>query len=290
MESTEDILDLPVSSWPQGLRELPHPPSRLRIRGTLPQPHPFFLACVGSRKASAYGMHTVRYFIEGLKGLPVSIVSGLALGIDACAHREALRVGLHSLAFPGSGLSEKALYPRTHRELARALVEQGGALISEYDDTFKGAPWAFPERNRLMAGCADVVLVIEASRKSGTLITARLALEYGKTVCAVPGSIFDEQSEGTHYLIREGAIPVRTHDELLDVLGFVAPEQVTLFDPSHLPAAEKILYHSISQGIHTDEELVEKSGMPAHIALSALTSLEIRGVIEKTLGEYRIKK
>ena len=120
----------------------------------------------------------------------------LLLGIDSIAHRSALDAGLKTIAVPGSGLDDDALYPREHLQLAREIVEKGGALVSEYEPDFKATTWSFPRRNRIMAGLSKAVLVVEAERPSGTLITARLALDYGRDVFAVPGSIFSETSRG----------------------------------------------------------------------------------------------
>src|SRR5581483_11593908 len=198
-----------LSKIPSSLREIPQPPKQLWIEGELPDPEThIYVAVVGSRRASTYGKEVVSKIISGLAGQPFVIVSGLAIGIDGCAHRAALEVGLPTVAVPGSGLDRKILYPSVHRGLAEEILRSGGALLSEFDPTFRATPWSFPQRNRIMAGLCRGVIIIESSLKSGTLITARLALDYNRDVFAVPGSIFSENSSGPHSLLSQGAAPV----------------------------------------------------------------------------------
>ena len=168
------------------LLEIPEPPKQLYIEGTLPPPNTVLLAVVGSRKYSSYGREACEELIAGLAGSPISIVSGLAIGMDTIAHKAALGAGLHTIAFPGSGLDRKVLHPRSNIHLAGQIVKSGGALVSEYEPTFPAAVYTFPRRNRIMAGLVKAVLVIEAGEKSGTRITARLATEYNREVLAVP--------------------------------------------------------------------------------------------------------
>jgi DNA processing protein len=209
-----------------GFTRLPQPPQKLWMAGNMPHQQPGagpdfrYICVVGTRRPSPYGEQACEYIVHGLAGMPVAIVSGLAIGIDGCAHQAALNVGLPTVAFPGSGLHPEALYPSRHLTMAERIVENGGALISEYEPTLHAAPWHFPERNRLMAGIADIIIVIEATKVSGTNITARLGLDYNKTVCAIPGSIFSDRSEGVHALIKEGAYPVTCADDVLALLEF----------------------------------------------------------------------
>ncbi len=150
----------------------------------------------------------------------VSIVSGLAIGIDTIAHKAALKAGLHTLAVPGSGLDRKVLYPSVNRTFADTIIEKGGGLLSEFEAEFISTPWAFPKRNRIMAGLSHSILIIEAEKKSGTLITARLATEYNRNVLTVPGSIYSKNSEGPHLLMRLGATPITCPEDLHEALGF----------------------------------------------------------------------
>src|SRR3989344_374211 len=192
---------------PPLLREIPDPPKRLHLRGQLPSTEHKWLAVVGSRAISSYGRQAVRHLIEGLRGYPVVIVSGLAYGTDAEAHKAALEAGLPTVAVPGSGLDWDVLYPRANVGLAREILKAGGALLSEEKPETKAADYTFPKRNRIMAGLCRAVLIIEAKEQSGSLITARLTVEYNRELLVVPGSIFCEKSKRTQQFLRIVAIP-----------------------------------------------------------------------------------
>ncbi len=202
------------------LNEIPQPPSALWIRGTLPATDVKKLVVVGSRALTPYGEAICEKLIQGLSGYPISIVSGLALGTDACAHRAALSAGLHTIAVPGSGLSDKAMAPQTNLGLAKEILLAGGALLSEHEPDTTARPQYFPSRNRIMVGLADAVLVIEAGERSGTLITARLASEYSRDLMCVPHRIGDTNSEGPHMFIRLGAELITSSEDILETLGF----------------------------------------------------------------------
>ena len=214
-----DIEQLPKNKFPKQLLEIPQPPEKLYIKGTLPSPDSIFLTVVGSRKYTSYGKEACEKIISGLRGYNIVIVSGLAIGIDSLAHRAALEAKLKTVAFPGSGLHPSVLYPASNAMLARKIIQSGGALLSEFDEMFQVTPCAFPQRNRLMAGMSRGVLIIEAGERSGTLITARLALEYNRDVFTVPGSIFSQNSLGSNRLLTEGAIPVTSGQDILEHWG-----------------------------------------------------------------------
>jgi DNA processing protein len=278
------IRTLDKESFPAFLREIPQPPERLFLAGTLPDPAEYYyLSVVGSRKFTSYGRDSVERIIAGLAGFPVCIVSGLAIGIDSITHRAALDHKLPTLAIPGSGLDERVLYPRAHLALAREIIASGGGLLSEYDHDLRAAPWTFPQRNRLMAGISHGTLVIEAEEKSGTLITARLALDYNKNVYAVPGSIFTATSKGTNTLIRQGATPITNAENLLDELGFNAPTpgmlDLTLFSPEE----QEILV--LLEKPCTREDILATTTLSHAKALATLTILEIKGAIREHLGK-----
>lgn len=208
--------------FPPLLREITDPPKRLHVEGNISHlldPRTKILCVVGAREYSPYGKEVVEKLIEGLKGHNICIVSGLALGIDSIAHRAALDAGLYTAAFPGSGLHDSVLYPKAHKQLAKEIIEKGGALISEFEMTQGAQLWTFPSRNRLMAGISHGTLVVEAELKSGTLITSKRATEYDRDVAAVPGSIFSPLSEGPHMLIGKGAMAITSSDDLLEFLG-----------------------------------------------------------------------
>lgn len=199
--------------------EMADPPQNLWIAGEVPPKDHKMLCVVGARSYSPYGHEVCTSLIAGLEGYPICIISGLALGIDTIAHEAALEAGLPTVAFPGSGLEQKVLYPARNRHLAERIIENRGCLVSEFTPDFPAQEWTFPKRNRLMAGCADIVLIIEGNQRSGTNITARLALDYNRTVCAVPGSIFSPLSYAPHTLIQQGAFPITSSRDILNLLN-----------------------------------------------------------------------
>ena len=201
---------------PSLLAEIPDPPQRLYIRGTLPVfNEKICIAVVGSRRHTIYGMEACQKIINGLAGYPVVIISGLAVGMDTIAHESALKAGLPCVAVPGSGLDDSVLYPSQNRGLAHKILENNGCLLSEYEPLFKATRWSFPRRNRIMAGLAHAVLVIESEKHSGTKITAGLATEYDREVLVVPGSIVSSQSEGCNELLQQGALLVTSAKDII---------------------------------------------------------------------------
>jgi DNA processing protein len=283
-----EIRKLKKEEFPEALLEIPQPPKALYMRGEMPEGSLIYLCVVGSRKFTSYGKDACEKLIAGLKGYPIVIVSGLAMGIDTIAHRSALKNNLLTIAFPGSGLEDRALHPSVNVALADEIVEAGGALISEFEPGFKAQSWSFPMRNRLMAGISKAVLVIEAEEKSGTLITARLATEYNRDVLTVPGSINSQNSKGTNRLIRQGATPITSSGDLLEALGFeIAKDedkQAKLFADCS-PEEKKIL--DLIREPATRDELIRQMGMPTPAANAILSIMEIKGLIKESLGEIR---
>ena len=281
------IRSLRPDEFPELLREIPQPPKGLRLEGSLPPPGHKLLAIVGTRKFSPYGREVCEELIAGLAGEPVSIVSGLALGIDSIAHKAAIRAGLHTLAIPGSGLDRKVIHPRSHASLADEIVRSGGGLMSEYDDLMPAGVWAFPRRNRIMAGMCHATLVIEATKKSGTLITSRLATEYNREVGAVPGPLHSPTSEGPHMLLRLGAALIRDKNDLLELLGLPRKDEPpTLMEIEDLTSEEKV-FIKLLETPHERDELIRKSKMETSAATAVLSLLEIKGLIKEELGEVR---
>ena len=270
--------------FPPSLLEIPEPPEKLWVSGNLPDESFIRICFVGSRKHTTYGSEACKALISGLRGHPIAIVSGLALGIDAIAHRAALDAKLPTIAVPGSGLGEKVLYPRSHLGLAEEIVHCGGALLSEFEPNFTGAPWSFPQRNRIMAGLSRAVVVIEAEVPSGTLITSRLATDYNKDVLTVPGSIFSPQSAGPHLLLTLGATPIRTSFDILQAVGIASDESKTSFSLEDLSEDEKVLFDALKIPLERDE-LIRISKLPNQRFNAALTLLELRGAVHQTLGE-----
>jgi DNA processing protein len=283
------IKNLPKEYWPEGLNEIPEPPEKLFIVGDFPEEDLIYLAVVGSRKFTTYGKDACEKLVSGLKGYPVAVVSGLAMGIDAIAHKTALSVGLKTLVFPGSGLSPKSMYPKTNVKLAEDVVRSGGCLISEFDPDFKATLWSFGKRNRLMAGISKAVLIIEAGEKSGTLITSRLATEYNRDVLVVPGSIFSPNAKGTNMLLRLGATPITCVDDLLEALGFKKEtdeeKQQKLF--AEVSPEEKKVIDILREPMPRDE-LIRALKMPISEANSLLSVMEIKGLLKEEFGEIRL--
>src|SRR3989344_2850683 len=182
-----EIKTLNKKDWPPLLKQINDPPKTLNYAGQIPDYERKFLCVVGSRKYTSYGKEVVNSIISDLRGFPITIISGLALGIDSIAHRTAMKNGLPTIAVPGSGLSPRALQPQSHLRLAEEIVRSGGTLMNEFDPNFKATHWSFPQRNRIMAGLSNATFVIEAEKKSGTLITARLAIDYNRDVLTLPG-------------------------------------------------------------------------------------------------------
>lgn len=282
------IRDLHKKDFPPLLNEINDPPKALRIIGELPQTEKY-LAVVGSRKYTEYGKAVCEKLIEGLRGYPITIVSGLALGIDSIAHRAALRAGLKTIAIPGSGLADKALYPHSHRELAREIVESGGCLLSEFDDTMPGLPHNFPQRNRIIAGMSQATLVIEAELQSGTLITSKYATEYNRDVFTVPNSIFSKTSEGPHMLLRLGATPITQSADIISALGLTPHEN--LFekrDYSECSSDEHEVINILNEPLSRDE-IIRRLNKPIYVTQTIIATMEIKGLVEEVMGEIYLK-
>jgi DNA processing protein len=284
----DDIYKLKPEQIPKPLLEIPQPPKVLYIRGKLPPKDLIYLAVVGSRKYTSYGKDICEKLIKGLKGYPIVIVSGLAMGIDSIAHKQALEVGLITMSFPGSGLDNKVLYPRTNIGLAQDIVDSGGCLISEFEPNFVSQLYSFPQRNRLMAGISKAVLIIEAEEKSGTLITARMALDYNRDVLAVPGSALSSNSNGTNWLIKQGATPVTSSEDVLVALGFNV-EKPKLSDKEKYADCGKDEMRIIELLREPMErnDLIRTLGMNTGEAGALLSIMEIKELIKEELGEIR---
>jgi DNA processing protein len=274
------------------LAQIPGPPKELWARGSMPPPENKLLAVVGSRALTRYGKEVTNYLIEGLRGYPISIVSGLALGADAAAHTAALNSGLHTIAIPGGGLSDRALYPRSNMVLGKEILAAGGLLISEHPPSYKAAPYDFPSRNRIMVGISDAVLMIEAGPKSGTLITARMACDYNRDLMCVPHRIGDVHSEGAHYYLRQGAALVSSTADILEVLRI--PEVACITDKiaETLTESEQNVYRLLEEPVDTDELLRKAEAthllLPSQ-TLALLAGLEFKDVLTSQFGVWRRK-
>jgi DNA processing protein len=284
----DDIVKLKFEQIPSPLMEIPQPPKVLYMRGKLPPKDWIYLTIVGSRKYTSYGKEICQKLISGLKGYPIVIVSGLALGIDSIVHRTALDNGLTTVSFPGSGLDNNVLHPRTNIRLAQEIVQSGGCLLSEMEPSWKATLYSFPQRNRLMAGISKAVLIVEAEERSGTLITARMALDYNRDVLAIPGSALSSNSRGTNNLIRQGATPITNSVELLEALGFEIekPKQTDAEKYASCGKDEMKIIELLREPMERDE-LIRASGMDTAKANALLSIMELKELIKEELGEIR---
>ena len=287
-----EIRELGRDEWPPQLLEIPQPPKKLWIRGRLPEAGTKFLTVVGSRAMTRYGQEACEKLITGLAGYPVSIVSGLALGVDTCAHKAALAAGLHTLALPGSGLGDEVLYPRSNRAFAKKILEAGGGFLSEYAPDEVSRVHYFPERNRLMVGLADAVLVIEAGQKSGTLITARLAGEYNRELLCIPHRIGDPHAFGGHLFIRLGATLVTESLHILEALKIPprlpaqAGENASRSGaPTDLEDVEREVWNMLEEP-KTRDEILRSADTNVGELLTALVALELRGLVKEEFGAW----
>ncbi|MDD2657592.1 MAG: DNA-processing protein DprA [Candidatus Pacebacteria bacterium] len=287
-----EIRELKREEWPAQLLEIPQPPEKLWLRGSLPPAGHKLLAVVGSRAMTRYGQEACEKLITGLAGYPISIVSGLALGVDTCAHKAALAAGLHTLVLPGSGLGDTVLYPRSNRPFAKEILKAGGGFLSEYPPEESSRVYYFPERNRLMVGIADAVLVIEAGEKSGTLITARLASEYNRDLLCIPHRIGDPHAFGPHLFIRLGAALVTEPLHILEALRIPPRESgIGGVAPSDLEDTELVIWGMLEEPMTRDEILRSTSSRQAALGpgetLTALVALELRGLVREEFGAWR---
>ncbi|MCA8939046.1 MAG: DNA-processing protein DprA, partial [Planctomycetes bacterium] len=286
---TETDLILPdFDALPPLLRQIPDPPMLLWKRGAFADADRHSIAIVGSRSASHYGLRQSKRMSEGLARAGVSVVSGLARGIDTVAHRAALDAGGRTIAVLGSGL--EALYPKENRALADKIVE-AGAIVSEFPLDTKAHPSNFPRRNRIVAGLSMGVLVVQAGKRSGSLITARLAQEQGREVFALPARIEDDGNEGAHDLIRKnGAALVSSVAEILEDLHLQQVDALSEAEARARPALENPKEEAICGVLtHADptniEEIIAATQIAAPEVSSTLMFLEMRGVVTQLPGK-----
>jgi DNA processing protein len=255
-------------------------PKKLYYIGTLPDERIPTVAIVGTRKPTTYGIEVTERLSYDLAKRGVAIISGLALGVDAIAHRAALKAGGTTFAVQANGLEN--IYPATNRQLADDIVSSGGAILSEYEPTFRARLYTFLERNRIVSGLSDAILITEASARSGTLNTARHALEQGKDVFVVPGNITSPSSAGCNNLIKQGASVVTCAEDILEV---IAPQllksQVTLALGDNTVQSEIIAL--LQAGVRDGEVLQNKAQISAAEFASEITMMELNGTI-RSLG------
>lgn len=278
-------------AYPPLLRHLHNAPAVLYVRGSIAAlSHPFPIAIVGTRKISAYGKQTAPLMARDLSSAGMSVVSGLALGVDASAHEAALAAGGPTIAVLGCGVDTQSIYPPQNKELAERIAAGAGALISEFPPGTEPLKLHFPFRNRIIAGMAMATLVIEADEKSGALITAAAALEYGREVFAVPGSIFSPVSRGPNALIRKGATPVVRASEILEELHLQQASTHIQAREIHAdtPQEAEILKLLSSEPVHINEIIRSLRGEAPAVS-SALVMMELKGKI-RNIGSMQYVK
>ncbi|MFC1594841.1 DNA-processing protein DprA [Patescibacteria group bacterium] len=270
--------------WPLLLKEIPEKdrPKQLYIQGNLPPADALTVAIVGTRRTTAYGREAAKSIAETLALHNIVVISGMAVGIDTEAHKATIEANGKTIAVLGSGLNENVIYPKQNRNLARIISEKNGCLITEYEPDQKPEIWTFPQRNRIIAGIAKAVIVIEAREKSGALITAKIATEYNRELFALPGPIFQETSKGPHQLIRQGAIPISNPEDVLESLGIeknneIKNKEVSIKESGIL----KLLYEPLDI-----DSIIRKNKLSSSETQSLVSLMEIRGIIKKIGNTY----
>ena len=273
---------LPGSALPERLAAIPDPPNRLYVRGGVGVLDAPAVAIVGSRRATRAGRDFAHALARELASGGLVVVSGLAYGIDAAAHRGALASG-RTIAVLGSGLDR--VYPRAHEGLARDIVAAGGAVVTEYAPDAGPRKHRFPERNRLISGLALGVVIVEATTRSGSLITARMAAEQGREVMAVPGPVASPLAGGCHRLLKSGAALIENADDVLFAIGYERAD--TPSAPPPMPPDDlKVLLEFVGAETTTLDRIVGATGLSPEAASEALVQLELLGFVAAHRGGY----
>jgi len=274
-----EITGITDEHYPQQLKHIPQPPLILFTKGDLSLLSHQQLAIVGSRSPSHYGKQMTRHLIEQLATYDIAITSGLALGIDTIAHHAALEQKTPTVAVLGTGID--VVYPKSNWQLYEQISNQG-LLVSEFLPGQPPVKYNFPRRNRIISGLSRGTLVVEAAIKSGSLITAEQALEQGRDVFAVPGSVFNKLSEGTNHLIQQGAKPVTCAADIVEeYVTFQIQQQVT---KNHL--AESKLLASVDHDTTPVDVIIQRSNLPMDKVLTELLELEVQGAVLSVPGGY----
>lgn len=277
-------ISLTDNGYPSLLAQTHKPPEVLYCRGNIDLlTHPHLLAVVGSRKASMYGRQVCAKILPPAIRSGVAIVSGMAYGIDSFAHRTAIEQGGPTIAVLGSGVDDASLYPRGNKTLAQEILASGGLIISEYEPGTAPFLGHFPARNRIIAGLCRATLVVQAAKRSGSLITSRLALEEGREVLAVPGPITDSASEGTNMLIRDGATPLLESGDIISLFELTEAKQQ---DIENTPLREdlKVVAVVLSESPLYIDDIAVASNISIAEVSAALAELEMIGVVQHVGG------
>ena len=276
------ILTIDDPAYPAQLRQIKDPPKKLYYAGDLTLLGTRMVAVVGSRKFTAYGRRVAAKIAGRLAACGVTVVSGMAVGIDGIGHRSALDAGGKTIAVLGNGLD--VMYPAANRELKKDILREG-LLLSEYPPGMKGTKYTFPQRNRIISGLSEATVVVEAGLNSGSLITAALAAEQGRTVYGVPGNIDAVTSLGTNMLIRDGAQPLIAVDDLLADLGVDRSSLLQQdIDAIAGPEEQQILLQLSRHTEATIDQLAALTGIPGARVTGLVSVLEMKGLVMTALG------
>ncbi len=280
------VLTWEDAHYPQRLRHIPQAPPVLYVRGALLPEDEWAIAVVGTRKVTAYGRQVTQEVVEVLARQGLTVVSGLARGVDGLAHKTALDAGGRTIAVLGSGVDR--VYPPEHRKLARRILEQG-ALVSDYPPGTPPEARNFPPRNRIIAGLSLAVVIVEAGEKSGALVTAAFAADQGREVFAVPGSVYAPQSRGTNRLIQQGASPLLRPEDVLEALDLelipLRRQARRMWAPT--PEEQQVLACLGPTPLHVDE-VSRQVGRPVQEVLATLALLELKGLVRQVGGMHYV--
>lgn len=273
------------------LKEIHDPPQLLYYRGQLPEPDSLMVAVVGTRMITGYGRVTTPIITKSLAGGGAVVVSGLAYGVDAEAHKAAIEAKGVTLAVLGCGIDDATIYPKDHLLLATQILENQGCIISEYPPKTPGLKQNFIMRDRIMSGLCQAIVVVECDLKSGSLITAKFAVEQNRLLFAVPGNITSKMSEGPNRLIQQGARPILEGREVFGELNITptASNSAEIFQIPKLNTQETIIFGFLSNTPKYPDQLVAESGLSASQVTATLGMLELKGVIKNLGGNQYVR-
>ena len=284
-----NILTFRDLSYPKLLLEIPKFPPILYFKGTMDEPEELCIAVVGTRMITNYGRMAIPQLIQPLVDAGATIVSGMAFGVDSAAHEISVKKGRRTVAVLGGGLDEKSLYPKHHALLAQQIIDAGGALISEYPIGTPNFKQNFVARNRIISGMCLATLIIECDLESGTLITAKHALDQNRQVYAVPGPIYSPQSQGPNNLIKMGAKLTTSANDILEDLNLeTLPDQQKVQNAFGDSKEESAVLKLLSFEPIVINELIKNSGLDAAAVSSALTFLEMKGRVKNLGGQQYV--
>lgn len=281
-----DIVPLSSEEYPILLKEILDPPPIIYVLGEKVWLKNAFISIVGTRRPTRYGIDATKKIVHQLVENKIGVVSGFAYGIDTVAHMEVLERGGFTIGVLGAGVD--VLYPRVNKTLRKSMLESKmGCLISEFSLGDKPEAWHFPRRNRIISGFTQLTVVVEASIKSGAMITANYALEQGREVCAVPGNIDSENSQGTNQLIKDGAKPVTSVEDILEELNIIPT--FTRKPTPKLEEEEMLIWNLLTEP-RLEEELIELSRLETSKFNIIITRLELKGILERLPGRILKRK